>query len=123
MTNSRTTELPLAYSCSGCSNIAQLANRVAVELDRDGIAEMSCIAGVGGGVEPLVKKAKSGRRIISLDGCALLCVKRCLAQQEIDPTFEYTLTDFGIKKQAHTDFLDSDVDVVKTRVIADINSN
>jgi uncharacterized metal-binding protein len=123
MTNSRTTELPLAYSCSGCSNIAQLANRVAIDLDRVGIAEMSCIAGVGGGVEPLVNKAKSGRRIISLDGCALHCVKRCLSQHGIEPTFEYTLTDFGIKKRAHTDFLDSDVDVVKTKVIADISNN
>jgi uncharacterized metal-binding protein len=37
-------ELPLVYSCSGCSNIAQLANQVAIELDRDHIAEMSCIA-------------------------------------------------------------------------------
>jgi uncharacterized metal-binding protein len=123
MTNSRTTELPLAYSCSGCTNIAQLANRVAIDLDRVGIAEMSCIAGVGGGVEPLVNKAKSGRRIISLDGCALHCVKRCLSQHGIEPTFEYTLTDFGIKKRAHTDFLASDVDVVKTKVIADISNN
>ena len=46
-------ELPLVYSCSGCSNIAQLANKVAVELDREHIAEMSCIAGVGGGVKSL----------------------------------------------------------------------
>jgi uncharacterized metal-binding protein len=113
----------LAYSCSGCSNIAQLANRVAIDLDRVGIAEMSCIAGVGGGVEPLVNKAKSARAIISLDGCQLHCVKRCLSQHGIEPTLEYTLTDFGIKKRAHTDFLDSDVDVVKTKVIADISNN
>ena len=123
MTNTRTAELPLAYSCSGCSNIAQVANRVAIDLDRVGIAEISCIAGVGGGVEPLVKKAKSGRRIISLDGCALHCVKRCLSQHGIEPTFQYTLTDFGIQKRAHTDFLESDVDVVKTKVIADISNN
>lgn len=38
---------PLVYSCSGCSNIAQLANDVAIKMDREGIAEMSCIAGVG----------------------------------------------------------------------------
>ena len=36
--------LPLIYSCSGCSNIAQLANSVAIELDREIKAEMSCIA-------------------------------------------------------------------------------
>mgnify|MGYP003672946230 CR=1 FL=1 len=48
------TKLPLVYSCSGCSNIAQLANQVAVDFDRNNIAEMSCIAGVGGGIKKLV---------------------------------------------------------------------
>ena len=41
---------PLVYSCSGCSSAAQLANHVALQLDRRGVAEMSCIAGVGGDV-------------------------------------------------------------------------
>ncbi|TAK94969.1 MAG: zinc-binding protein, partial [Aquabacterium sp.] len=40
----------LVYACSGCSSAAQLANHLAVRLDREGIAEMSCIAGVGGRV-------------------------------------------------------------------------
>lgn len=46
MNNERRT-LPLVYSCSGCSSAAQMANYVAVQLDRRGAAEMSCIAGVG----------------------------------------------------------------------------
>lgn len=50
------TQKPLIYSCSGCSNVAQLANSLAVRIDRAGLAEMSCIAGVGGDVKPLVKK-------------------------------------------------------------------
>ena len=48
---------PLVYACSGCSNVAQLANQLAVELDRSGAAQMSCISGVGGGVAALVKLA------------------------------------------------------------------
>ncbi|MFC3282033.1 putative zinc-binding protein [Litchfieldella rifensis] len=36
----------LIYSCSGCSDVAQLANEVALRLDHAGVAEMSCIAGV-----------------------------------------------------------------------------
>jgi len=59
--------LPLIYSCSGCSSAAQLANHVAVRLDRAGDAEMSCIVGVGGGVKPLVAVARSGRVIVALD--------------------------------------------------------
>jgi uncharacterized metal-binding protein len=70
--------LPLVYSCSGCSNVAQLANSLALRLDRACLAEMSCIAGVGGHVPALVNKAKSGRLIVALDGCPLHCVKGCL---------------------------------------------
>lgn len=113
-------KLPLVYSCSGCSNIAQLANRVAVELDRDGVAEMSCIAGVGGGVPSLVRRAKSGRDILSLDGCALNCVKRCLALHDIKPTFEFQLTDFGIVKRAHVEYEESDVERVRDHVLATV---
>jgi len=116
-------ELPLIYSCSGCSNIAQLANQIAIELDRDHVAEMSCIAGVGGGVESLVKKAKSGRKIISLDGCPLHCVKSCLSMHDIEPTYHYTLTEYGIKKKYHMDFSPSDVSDIKGRVIDDIDKN
>ena len=29
---------PLVYSCSGCSNVAQLCNHLAVRLDRSGVA-------------------------------------------------------------------------------------
>jgi uncharacterized metal-binding protein len=113
-------ELPLVYSCSGCSNIAQLANRLAIELDRDQVAEMSCIAGVGGGVKSLVKKATSGRKIISFDGCHLHCVKNCLSVHDIEPTYHYTLTDYGIKKKYHMDFSPADVGEIKRIVLDDL---
>ena len=64
-------DLPLVYSCSGCSSAAQMANHLALRLDRAGAAEMSCIAGVGGGVTGLVRTAQAGRRILALDGCVL----------------------------------------------------
>ncbi len=113
-------QLPLVYSCSGCSNIAQLANQLAIELDRDQVAEMSCIAGVGGGVKSLVRKAKSGRRIISFDGCHLHCVKSCLSLHGIESTLHYTLTDYGIRKKYHMDFSPADVDDIKRRVMDDL---
>lgn len=50
-------EKPLVYSCSGCSGAAQMANHIAVSLDRSDEAEMSCIAGVGGNVKALLKLA------------------------------------------------------------------
>jgi uncharacterized metal-binding protein len=105
-------ELPLVYSCSGCSNIAQLANDVAVKMDREGIAEMSCIAGVGGNVKPLVKKALSGRYTIVIDGCELQCAKNCLNNVNVEPTVHYVLTDYRLKKEYHKDYNNESVNEI-----------
>ncbi|HSW24057.1 MAG TPA: putative zinc-binding protein, partial [Burkholderiaceae bacterium] len=82
---------PLVYACSGCSSAAQLANFVAVRLDRADLAEMSCIAGVGGDVPSLLKTARSGRPIVALDGCPLACVKSSLARHGITPDQHHQL--------------------------------
>ncbi|WP_017257737.1 putative zinc-binding protein [Pedobacter arcticus] len=95
---------PLVYSCSGCSNAAQMANHIAVKLDRSQQAEMSCIAGVGGNVKALVKVAKANRKIVVIDGCPLACAKACLTNLGIPPTLHIKLSDSGIKKQQHVDF-------------------
>lgn len=97
-------DLPIVYSCSGCSNIAQMANDIAVKLDREGIAEMSCIAGVGGHVKPLVKKAQSGKPIIVIDGCPLQCAKHCLNNIGVEAEINIVLTDDGLKKTFHEDY-------------------
>lgn len=95
--------LPLVYSCSGCSSVAQLANQLAVRLDRSGLAEMSCISGVGGGVPALVKRARSGRPILALDGCVLACVRACLAQAGVAPSRHVLLNAHGATKRYHQD--------------------
>lgn len=90
---------PLIYSCSGCSNVAQLANDMALQANADGLAEMSCIAGIGGKVKALVKKAQSNRPIIAIDGCVLQCAKHCLKGVNIEPTEHIILTDYDFKKK------------------------
>lgn len=100
----RSSPKPLVYSCSGCSSAAQLANAVALKLDRAEVAEMSCIAGVGGDVPALVRTAKSGRPIVALDGCTLACVKNTLARHDIAPALYFLLSDLGISKRRHADY-------------------
>ncbi|MEY2161237.1 putative zinc-binding protein [Rhodanobacter sp. FW106-PBR-LB-2-11] len=97
-------DLPLVYSCSGCSSAAQMANHLALRLDRAGAAEMSCIAGVGGGVTGLVRTAQGGRRILALDGCVLKCAAACLANAGVVADTHLVLSDHGVKKRKHADF-------------------
>ena len=121
MISNKKNEKPLVYSCSGCSNAAQMANYLAIQLDRLGIAEMSCIAGVGGNVKKLVHTALSGRRIIVIDGCPLACSRACLANHSIKPGIFFELTGFGIKKRAHEDYDKSEADEVLTIIQEEIN--
>ncbi|HVS90746.1 MAG TPA: putative zinc-binding protein [Mucilaginibacter sp.] len=95
---------PIVYSCSGCSSAAQMANYIAVQLDRKEVAEMSCIAGVGGNVKKLVRTALSGRKTVVIDGCPLACAKACLNNHAVEPDMHIELTDFGVAKRQHTDF-------------------
>ncbi len=102
----------LVYSCSGCSSAAQTANAIAVRIDREGLAEMSCIAGVGGDVIPLVRVAKSGRPITVIDGCPLHCAKNCLRRHGIIPERHYDLSNLGVKKVQHGDFSKDQVEEI-----------
>ena len=112
--------LALVYSCSGCSSAAQLANHVALQLDRRGVAEMSCIAGVGGDVPHLMKTVRSGRPIVALDGCALACVKSVLARHGITADRHYSLQQYGVKKRTHENFDPAQAAAVLERVAADL---
>lgn len=110
-------QLPLVYSCSGCSNVAQLANALAVRLDRGGKAEMSCIAGVGGRVASLVSKANSGRPILAIDGCQLQCVRGCLDQHGVSASVHLILSDHGLKKRYGEDFAEDTVEQLYLEVV------
>jgi len=113
--------LPLVYSCSGCSSAAQLANHLALRLDRTGHAEMSCIAGVGGGVRSLVRKAQeaaqAGRPIVAIDGCVLACARSCLAREGLQPTLHVQLAHEGVRKTYHADFDPAQADGLFHRLV------
>lgn len=110
----------LVYSCSGSSNVAQLANHVAVRLDRLGIAEMSCIAGVGGDVRALVKKATAGRPVLAIDGCPLSCCEQVLGAKGVEPVRVIRLHDLGLKKRQHVDFDAQEREFVFRRVLDEL---
>lgn len=116
-------DIPLVYSCSGCSTAAQMANDFAIKLDRTGEVEMSCIAGVGGDVPSLVKVATSGRRIIALDGCPLSCAKSCLARHQVTPDIHFELSDFKIKKLKHQNFDPVQAQEVYAQIYQQLKSN
>lgn len=109
------------YSCSGCSNVAQLANGIAIKLHRERLATMSCIAGVGGGVVSLVEKAKNSEKILVIDGCALSCSLQCLRNQNIIPDRHIILSDGELAKNIYTEVTEQEFEKSYNYVLAECN--
>lgn len=116
-------KLPLVYSCSGCSSAAQMANYIAIKLDREGHAEMSCIAGIGGKVPPLVKLAQSGRDIIVIDGCPLKCSHHCMEGISVKINDHVILTEYNVKKMEGQDFDKQEADQVYEGILKSLKKS
>ena len=87
------------FTCSGCSNAGQLSNELAIELDRRGVAEMSCLAGVGAGKELFLKKLRD-REVWVIDGCPIECSLGVFDQIPEHADIHIRLHDFQVKKNA-----------------------
>lgn len=88
----------VVYACSGCSDAGEIADRVARQLTRDGAAQMSCLAGIGGRVKSLVIKAKNAERILVVDGCPLNCAAHTLKLAGFQKFDHLELHKIGIRK-------------------------
>lgn len=95
-----------------------MANHIALRLDRLGIAEMSCIAGLGGDVPQLVRKAQSGRPLLAIDGCPLQCVRRTFARHALHPHTAITLSEMGVRKCLGQDFDPNEAEEILGRITA-----
>ena len=90
----------VVYACSGCSDAGELADRIARRLTREGAAEMSCLAGIGGRVKPLVNRATSAGRILAIDGCPLNCTRHTLELAGFKDFEHLELHKLGMKKHS-----------------------
>lgn len=88
----------IIYSCSGASDVGEIADRTARRLARDGAGKMSCIAGVGAGEQSFQNGALSAGRILAIDGCAVQCVAKVLAKAGVTDFVHLELGSAGFVK-------------------------
>ncbi len=88
----------IVYACSGCSDAGEIADHVARQLSREGAAQMSCLAGIGGRVKSLVIKAEKAGRILVVDGCPLNCAAHTLRLAGFKNFEHLELHKIGIRK-------------------------
>jgi uncharacterized metal-binding protein len=88
----------VVYACSGCSDAGEIADHIARQLTREGAAQMSCLAGIGGRVKSLVSKAEKAEHILVVDGCPLSCAAHTLKLAGFQKFDHLELHKIGIRK-------------------------
>jgi uncharacterized metal-binding protein len=111
-------EKPVLLSCSGGSNVGQLANQAAVELTQEGFGKMTCLAGIGAHLNGFVKSAKEAPELIVIDGCEIGCSQGIIQQAEVPLKNYLVLTDLGIEKNKYFNLTREDINKVKEAVKA-----
>ena len=106
----------MILACSGGSNVGQLSNQAAVELTREGVGKMFCLAGIGGQLSGFVQSAKDVPRMVVIDGCSLGCAKASLENAQVPMKNHVVLTDLGIEKNNDLNLKPEEVMKVKEAV-------
>ena len=88
----------LIFACSGAADVGEVSDRAARRLMKDDSGRMFCLAGIGGGVEPILKRTEAASRILAIDGCDLDCTKKCLEAAGFDSFEHLRITDLGFEK-------------------------
>jgi uncharacterized metal-binding protein len=85
-------------TCSGASNVGQIANQATIELAKEKVAGFFCLAGVAAHIKGMVKLAKETGLMVSIDGCPVQCAAKTLQYAEIEPAIQIIVTEYGIEK-------------------------
>ena len=88
----------VVFACSGAADVGRIADLSARKLSEDGVGKMSCLAGVGGRVKPLMEITKAAKAILVIDGCPLHCGRNTLEQAGFKKFQHLCLADIGMVK-------------------------
>jgi len=106
----------MILSCSGGSNVGQLANQAAVELTQEGFGKIYCLAGIGGRLAGFVQSAKEVDQLIVIDGCEIGCGKATLESAGVPLRSYLVVTEIGVEKNKNFKLEREEVEKVKETV-------
>jgi uncharacterized metal-binding protein len=103
-------------SCSGGSNVGQIANQAAVSLDTMGVGKIYCLAGIAAHISGMVESARSAKRLVAIDGCQVACAKKTIEHAGLKATDWICLTDEGITKSHSFALEESDIEKITQKI-------
>jgi len=110
-------KVTLVFPCSGASNVGQITNELALQMTRDGLGSMSCLAGVGAHISGFVVSAKDCDQLVVLDGCQQKCAAKVFEHVSVKPHVYLMLTDHGFTKRHGVPVLPEEVGRARELVV------
>jgi len=113
----------LIFTCSGASNVGQVANQAALDLQQEGVGRMLCLAGIGGHVSGMIASARAGNRLLGIDGCPIACAKKTMEHAGLPLNDYLVITELGFEKKAYSGAVEQEMlDKVKDELKRQIGS-
>ena len=97
------------FPCVGGSNVGQLSNKIAIQLEKKGFGNLMCTAGIGARASGIMKSAEASDRIIAIDGCLMNCAAQTLELAGFKVDSHIIISELGIKKTKDKDIKDAEV--------------
>ncbi|MGE5790409.1 MAG: putative zinc-binding protein [Syntrophaceae bacterium] len=113
----------MILACSGAANVGQMANRVAVELTREGFGQMFCVAALGAHLPKFVNYAQKVPSMVAIDGCSIGCIRSILEHVEVPLRSYVVLTELGFEKNMNSNLEQADIEKVKQAVRSGITGS
>ncbi|NTV79094.1 MAG: zinc-binding protein [Clostridiales bacterium] len=111
------------FPCVGASNVGQLSNKIAIELENKGIGNLMCTVGIGARASGLMKSAEASDRIIAIDGCPVNCASKTLELAGFKVDNHIIISELGIKKTKDRDLKDNEVSEVLDKTLEILQSS
>jgi len=110
------------FPCVGASNVGQLSNKIAIELDKKEIGNLMCTAGIGARASGIMKSAEASDRIIAIDGCPVNCASKTLELAGFKVDSHIIISEFGIKKTREKELKEDEVSEVLKKTLEILQS-
>lgn len=87
-------------ACSGGSDVGSLTHRATHALVKSGVGKLVCLPAIACRDDEAMATLRAAQRVLVVDGCDSVCVKRVLEQVGITEVVRLNLADLGFKKDA-----------------------
>jgi|WetSurMetagenome_2_1015567.scaffolds.fasta_scaffold868165_1 uncharacterized metal-binding protein len=103
-------------ACSGAANVGQISNALAVKMNQQGVARMTCLTALGAHLPAYIESVRDTELVV-LDGCPVACAKQVIEHIGIKDYKYFVISEMGVKKTRRFDQVENDTEQVWEKII------